>query len=575
MSLLYCWLWMFQWVLGLGYSNAQPLSLEITRPGDSLYIKSREGYSRKYPFIRYAQNSLEWDSPLALEKFFTALESSNQKKVKVLHMGDSHVQADFFTGVLRQKMRATFGSGGRGFIFPYASAGTHSTMDYRTSSFGYWRYAKNIQATPDFTLGLSGVTIYTEDVSAGFKIEFREGFLHPEDRILKIYGDRNDHSYDLMVCLPSGDTLSVPMETEDGKPYAQVRLPYAPSSFTIRLSARDENAEYFQCYGLSLENTDTTGMLYASVGINGAGYTSLLRQGLMPEQLRELNPDLVVIDLGANDFYPRVMDQPVFEDNLKNLINIMRAVCPGISILVTCSQDVYCRKKNVAECKRFASVARAIAFEKDCAFYDYYQVSGGQYAMQKWYQQKLAKPDRVHLTVSGYELKAELYFNAYLYAYRQWLSNASNSFILKEPIPNTEFPTASTPELKEPIKTPTPTTTSTATWRIHTVKSGETLSEIAEVYHTTVTQIKSWNGLSSDRLKIGQTLKVKKEVIPAKPAPLKSARPVPVPRTPYIVKSGDNLWEIAKKFQVTVEEIRKLNGPAAEDLHPGDKLILP
>lgn len=61
-----------------------------------------------------------------------------------------------------------------------------------------------------------------------------------------------------------------------------------------------------------------------------------------------------------------------------------------------------------------------------------------------------------------------------------------------------------------PVKKKPTTTTSTTTYRKYTVKSGDTLSEIAEKYHTTPTKIKKANGLRSDMIRIGQSLKIPK-----------------------------------------------------------------
>ena len=47
-------------------------------------------------------------------------------------------------------------------------------------------------------------------------------------------------------------------------------------------------------------------------------------------------------------------------------------------------------------------------------------------------------------------------------------------------------------------------------WVYYKVKSGDTLSHIAKKYHCTVKQLKSWNNLRSDRISIGQRLKVGK-----------------------------------------------------------------
>lgn len=87
--------------------------------------------------------------------------------------------------------------------------------------------------------------------------------------------------------------------------------------------------------------------------------------------------------------------------------------------------------------------------------------------------------------------------------------------------------------------------------KTHTVKSGENLSIIAKKYKCTVTNLKEWNNLKSTKLSIGQKLKV------YPPANTSSSDNGSITHT---VKSGDNLWDISKKYGVSVEQIKKLNG---------------
>lgn len=97
--------------------------------------------------------------------------------------------------------------------------------------------------------------------------------------------------------------------------------------------------------------------------------------------------------------------------------------------------------------------------------------------------------------------------------------------------------------------------------KIHTVKSGESLSVIANKYKCTVTDLKRWNNLKSNTLQIGQKLKV------YPPADSSNASVV------HTVKSGDNLWDISRKYGVTVEQIRSLNGLSSKAvLKVGQKL---
>lgn len=107
----------------------------------------------------------------------------------------------------------------------------------------------------------------------------------------------------------------------------------------------------------------------------------------------------------------------------------------------------------------------------------------------------------------------------------------------------------------------------------HTVKKGETLGKIAQKYKCTVTDLKRWNNLKSTNIQVGQKLKVyppENQNVSggnnSKPSSNSSGT------TTYTVKSGDSLWSIAKKFNVTVDHIKKLNNLKNNDIKVGQKL---
>lgn len=99
---------------------------------------------------------------------------------------------------------------------------------------------------------------------------------------------------------------------------------------------------------------------------------------------------------------------------------------------------------------------------------------------------------------------------------------------------------------------------------VYTVKNGDTLYSIANKYNTTVDNLKSLNNLTSNSLSIGQKLKVPS-------SPLIN----PDNNTSYIVKSGDTLYSIANKYNVTVNDIKNLNNLTSNNLSVGQMLNIP
>lgn len=126
----------------------------------------------------------------------------------------------------------------------------------------------------------------------------------------------------------------------------------------------------------------------------------------------------------------------------------------------------------------------------------------------------------------------------------------------------------------------TPSTTS------YTVVKGDTLSGIASRYGTSVSAIRNANGLSSSNLiRVGQKLKVPKgSGSVASRSGSTSSKPTSRPSSSsssssgggsYTVKSGDSLWEIARKNNTSVDKLKKANGLSSDNLKIGQKLKIP
>ena len=110
----------------------------------------------------------------------------------------------------------------------------------------------------------------------------------------------------------------------------------------------------------------------------------------------------------------------------------------------------------------------------------------------------------------------------------------------------------------------------------YTVKSGDSLSLIAKIHNTTVTDLKSLNKLTSDLIKIGQVLKVPagSQTAPA-PVPTPEPSPAPAAAESYTVKSGDSLSLIAKNHSTTVTDLKSLNNLTSDLIRIGQVLKVP
>lgn len=96
---------------------------------------------------------------------------------------------------------------------------------------------------------------------------------------------------------------------------------------------------------------------------------------------------------------------------------------------------------------------------------------------------------------------------------------------------------------------------------MYTVKQGDTLEKIAREYNLSVQQLHELNNLTSDVLQINQQL-------------ITSVPSISTQTKTYTVVKGDTLGKIAKKYHLTLAELKKLNALTSTKIHVGDKLIV-
>ncbi len=122
------------------------------------------------------------------------------------------------------------------------------------------------------------------------------------------------------------------------------------------------------------------------------------------------------------------------------------------------------------------------------------------------------------------------------------------------------------------------------TWRRHNIQRGETLSHVAKHYKVSVSSLKTFNSLTRDTIRAGDTL-----LVPTASAGrshyrlsseerlkrIQSKAPGGKQRIDYTVRSGDSFWEIARKHNVNMAKLAKWNGMSPRDpLKIGQTLVI-
>lgn len=119
---------------------------------------------------------------------------------------------------------------------------------------------------------------------------------------------------------------------------------------------------------------------------------------------------------------------------------------------------------------------------------------------------------------------------------------------------------------------------------MYTVRNGDNLSKLADEHGVTITQLKTWNNLQTKTVVPGQQLRL---TAPAEAvaAPPVIAQALPPSRRPkaeperkkletHTVERGDTLYNISRRFGVSVQELRRLNHLASDEVKLGQKLVV-
>lgn len=179
-----------------------------------------------------------------------------------------------------------------------------------------------------------------------------------------------------------------------------------------------------------LTETDAPGITYTGVGINGAKVHDYFEE-VCPQFEKELSfykPDLVIFAIGINDANVEKFNDKQFKDDYDKLIARIKKVNPNVAIIFETNNDMYRKVKK----KRFVQhpngdVARkaffALAEKHKAGIWDKFGIMGGLGSMAKWEKADLAKADKVHFKLSGYNLLGDLFYKAIINSYQEHIAN--------------------------------------------------------------------------------------------------------------------------------------------------------
>ncbi len=362
-----------------------------------------------------------------------AFLASGDRPVSIVHIGDSHVQADISSGTTRELLQYDFGNAGRGLVSPLKMSGTNQPNDYVFQSRNSWNPVKLMSNTWRQTMGFTGTSIRPMTASAEITIGTSDRDDYDPFRSLTLF-----HNGSLTVrSVTSGSGEKLDFRAIPSHDYTQIMLPSPQTHVTIDFTSAGD----LTVYGAMLSG-DRPGLFYHAIGNNGAAYETYNRIGNVGAGIAPLSPDLIIISLGTNEAFGK-LNTASFRNSVDRLVKNIRAANPDALLLLTtpmeCHRSVATTRKvrvkgkngkrrTVNRTSRSYSVNPNIAplrnvildygKEHGIAVYDWYEVAGGRGASSSWISNKLFAKDRVHHTVKGYNIEGRLLYDALMDAMR-------------------------------------------------------------------------------------------------------------------------------------------------------------
>lgn len=387
----------------------------------------------QHDFIRYDLNELHnFGTDKYSSRFYNKLEKlmqTGEGRINIVQIGGSHIQAGTFSGEIRSRLQQLNGgmNAGWGFMFPYRIARTNSPFGYYIRYNGRWQTCRNIERRKTSNLGVGGISATTSAPKAELTILLeKENKLDYSFNKLRVFYENRGKNYTVSV---DSTLLKKMVKTKD---YFEFELKSHVDSLTITIRKKRNRSGTFTLFGITTEAAPN-GILYHSIGVNGAHIPAFLRCQLFEEQLAELKPDLVILGLGINDAYGRHFSTAKFEANYAELIARIRRAAPETAIIFTTNNDSYIYRRYVN--KNGLKVEKSmfnLSAKYSTGVWDMFAVMGGLNSIVLWEKNRLARHDKIHFTREGYLTLGDLFFNALIKGFEEYINNKNEPTALSE-----------------------------------------------------------------------------------------------------------------------------------------------
>ena len=352
---------------------------------------------------------------LNLSAFYVALGQADKQSVRIVHYGDSQIEEDRISMILRQRLQERFGGGGIGLIPMVQTIPTY-TAKQQLEQEGH--EVPNSSVRRYLAYGPSSMRLQ-DDNSYGPMAQLAY-IDQPIDVRVELLSERvptKDFDHVRVICSDSVTVIVAP----DSLPASQPLIVLGEPRRDILLHFEGKGS----VYGISLETA--TGVQVDNIPMRGAAGTNFTTMARKPfaNYFRATNTALVIMQFGGNAM-PAIRTKAAVEKyvlSMRQQIHYMMAAANGASLLFIGPSDMITTVDGVQQTYPLLPLmdqllAEMVA-EEGGSYFSLFRLMGGAGSMVSWRDKGLAGDDMIHFTRAGAKKVGEMLAKQILEDYDQ------------------------------------------------------------------------------------------------------------------------------------------------------------
>lgn len=340
------------------------------------------------------------------DDFFARAENAaaEGKVVRILHYGDSQIEMDRMSDVLRAYMQETFGGMGAGLI-PFSQT-IPCTSVSQNASGDFTRYASYGDSTVARNRGRYGPMAKCSRVNSTASVSISATKSDARDEHLKSFSKItvlfDNLSGNLALSLTANGKTDQQLSTRMGVGSVSWQLDTAVTAARVTVSGVAD------VYGIMVDGS--YGVSVDNISMRGASghQIQMIDSALLAQSFAEMNVGLILFQFGGNSvpYLRGQASQEHYANEMARQLRILHHTCPNAKILFIGPADM-CRNSEeggLQSCPQLPGVVRALktmADENGAAFWSMFDVMGGNGSMNTWVKNGLGGADYLHFSEKG------------------------------------------------------------------------------------------------------------------------------------------------------------------------------